>query len=87
LRRISIIKIQDHFGSVPTQIKFIHKSIATVATSFQGSFSQKRSKRKGIEARCKIWQKSIQTVQQVKINFFENLLLLKSKSAKLIKVR
>jgi hypothetical protein len=36
---ISIIKIKDHFGSVPTQIKLIHKSIATVATSFQGSFS------------------------------------------------
>ena len=33
------------------------------------------------------WQKSAKTEQQAEINFFENLLLLKSKSAKLMKVR
>ena len=42
---------------------------------------------KGKENTNTKWQKSAKTEQQTEINFFEGLLLLKSKSAQLMKVR
>ena len=63
-----------------------HKHISYCHNFFQNSFSQKNTKRKRLRGKCKYWQKSVKTEQQVKIDFFENLLLLKPKSAKLMKI-
>ena len=84
---ISAIKITNPlwFSSNISQTSI--KTLATVSTSFKSSFSEKNSKRKRLRGKCKWWQKSVKTEHQVKIDFLENPLLLKSKSAKLMKVR
>ena len=62
-----------------------HQNISYCSNSFRKP--KKNSKRKSNkEANARV-AKSVKTDQQVKINFFENLLLLKSKSAKLTKVK
>ena len=60
---------------------------ATVATSPQSSFSEKKLKRRSIRRKCKTWQKSVKTDQHAEIEIKEIVLLLKSKNAKLTKVR
>ena len=47
---------------------------------------QKNTKRKRLRGKCKYWQKSVKTEQQVKIDFFENLMLLRSENPELRKV-
>jgi hypothetical protein len=46
----------------------------------------KKTQKEAIERQTQIVAESIKTEQLVKIDFFENLLLLKSKSTKLMKV-
>ena len=66
----------------------IHYNISYCSTSSKSSFLKRTQKEKDSEANAKKkWQKPVKTEQQVKIDFFENLQLLKSKSAKLTKVR
>ncbi len=63
----------------------IHQNIIYCSNPFRKS--KKNSKRKSNkEANARV-AKSVKTDQQVKINFLENLLLLKSKGAKLTKVK
>ena len=61
-------------------------TLAIVTTSFKNSFSQKNTKRKSLRGKCKHWQKSVKTEQHVKMNFLENLTLLRSENPELEKV-
>jgi hypothetical protein len=63
------------------------KTLATVETSLKSSVIKRTKKRERSRGKRKQWQKSVKIEQRVKIIFFENLLLLKSKSTKLMKVR
>ena len=87
ISNINVIKIINplwfSFNTSLTPIK----TLATVTTSFKALPPEKISKRKRLRRKCKYWQKSVKTEQQVKIDFFENIMLLKSKSGKLMKVR
>ena len=58
---------------------------ATVAT-LNEALSPKELNRMAFRGINIKWQKSVKTEQSVKIYFFENLLLLKSKNAELTKV-
>jgi hypothetical protein len=70
------------FNSIITPIK----TLATVATYLKSSVIKKTQKERDQEANA-IVAEVCQSEQQVKFDFFENFLLLKSKSAKLMKVR
>ena len=59
---------------------------ATVAT-LKEALSLKELKKMSFRGISIKWQKSVKTEQSVKIYFFENLLLLKSKNVELTKVR
>ena len=59
-----------------------HQNISYSSKSFRKPIKTKAS----VRGKCKWWQKSVKTDQQVKIDFFENLLLLNSKSVELMKV-
>jgi hypothetical protein len=62
-----------------------YKAYTTVATSPTVPLS-KELKKKAIERQTQIVAESVKTEQLTKVDFFEDLLLLKSKSAKLMKV-
>ena len=64
---ISVIKIKDHFGSVSTQVKLIHKSIATF---FQSFFFQKNSKKKRYRSNMQILAEICQNRTAGKDRFF-----------------
>jgi hypothetical protein len=71
------------FNSSKTPIK----TLATVATSLKSSVIKRTKKERDQEANANSARNLSKPEQQVKIDFFENLLLLKSKGAKLMEVR
>ena len=61
------------------------KTLATVTTSFK-ALPLKEHQKKRLRGKCKYWQKSVKTEHHVKMNFFENLTLLRSENPELEKV-